>query len=139
MVFAKAIARGALALSLVVAPAVGGMVGAAGAALAGCVHRSLDAASVSTSDVAAVLTGSRSDDSTEYAIVTGALGRKPQRWALPTGLGDLGAATCALGLGVIRARFVRSVTSSGDTPGTVLLTARSSDGGAAAALVECSR
>ncbi|KQY68041.1 hypothetical protein ASD52_33975 [Ensifer sp. Root142] len=34
MVFAKAIARGALALSLVVAPAVGGMVGAAGTALA---------------------------------------------------------------------------------------------------------
>ncbi len=112
---------------------------AADSALAGCVRGSLEAASASTSDVDVVLTGSRSDDPTEYMIATEALGRQPQRWAMRGALGDCGAATCALGLGAVLARFYRSIGTSRSAPETALLTARTADGGAAAALVARSR
>jgi 3-oxoacyl-[acyl-carrier-protein] synthase II len=91
---------------------------AAPSALAGCVHRALDAAGMRAADVSVVAAG---DD---YDLVTGALGRAPERFSLGAELGVCDAATSALTLAALLTR-----------PGVALLTARSADGGVGALLL----
>lgn len=105
---------------------------AAGPALAGCVRRVLAAAGVEASEVSLVLTGeSGLDDVSEYGPATEALGRRPERVALAESLGRCDAATAALGLAHLLDRF----ESAAGSAQTALLTARTPEGGVAAALV----
>lgn len=104
---------------------------AADRALTGCIRRALRGAGVDPADIGIVLTGeSTSHDNGEYTPACAALGHKPARMRVSRLFGRCDAATGGLAL----ATFLTAVGPE-PRPALALLTARSPDGGAAAAIV----
>ncbi|GAA1767080.1 beta-ketoacyl synthase N-terminal-like domain-containing protein [Luedemannella helvata] len=103
---------------------------AAPAALAGCVRRALAAAEVEPSMVDLVATSAAgSGPDSEYAVAVDVLGRSPEHLAVGQLLGECDAATGALGLAALLHRLRAEPTA------VAVLTARTPDGGAAAAVL----
>jgi len=98
---------------------------AAPAALEGCVRRVLADTATAPADVTLVATGEAGeDDRSEYDAAVAALGHRPPRYAVSELLGECDAATGALAVAALL----------GDAA-TILLTARTPDGGVGAALL----
>jgi 3-oxoacyl-[acyl-carrier-protein] synthase II len=101
-------------------------------ALRGCVHRVLRRSGADPASVGTVFTGETADNGEtgrpEYGPASDALGHKPRRVAVPRLLGDCGAATGAMALGLV-------LTAGGEPGGLSLLTGRSPDGAVGVAIV----
>lgn len=104
---------------------------AADRALTGCVRRAVRRAGVDPVEITAVLTGeTEPDDTDEYVPACAALGHQPTRLRVSRLFGRCDAATGGLAL----ATFLAAAPVEA-APTLTLLTARSPDGGTAAAIV----
>lgn len=107
--------------------------GESGAALAGCVRRALRQADVDGKEISLHATGEHAaTDETESGPVREVLGHEPRRLSVARYFGDCGAATGAVALATV---LELHEADAGNDGRLTLLTARTADGAAGAAIV----